>query len=271
MCACTKEHLTDREQGWITLITWHSLPVTPRTRRIFRDRWRRVEGDSRSGEPATFDGRRRTGSWSSQATFSLETSLYVIDAGVLDADAWRVVGFWCAHQIDPPRREEARGERGIQASVAQTHRLCRYLLNALGWGRVGGMEQGGRREVPLPRRAGEAPGVVADTSSRRKDPRNKRSREIPKDPSQHACYAFLAFPKFGPFACSVCRDDAEMGQERIQDHIQNDSFNFSNEKDIRYAPLVTQDFDRFRLPYFSIAYPDWCSDSAKGGIVDTYC
>ncbi|EFN60807.1 hypothetical protein EAG_12131 [Camponotus floridanus] len=68
--------------------------------------------------PATFDGRRRTGE--RQPAASGWEQDYLIDAGVLDADARRVAGFVCAPD-----------------STVSLKRCKRYLLNALGRGKVG--------------------------------------------------------------------------------------------------------------------------------------
>lgn len=108
----------------------------------FRDRWRDESKAIPERGPATFDGRRRTGEKQPVASGSGQ-AIYLIDAGVLDADARRAAGFVCAPDstVSPKRskRWEAQGSRSTNS-----HRLCRYLLNALGRGKVG-------REVPLPR------------------------------------------------------------------------------------------------------------------------
>jgi len=98
--------------------------------------------------PATSDGRRRTGD-EQPAAASGSSRVYLIDADVLDAGREDGRSCWTsgrasAHppppdSTEPPKRCK-RGERERQGGrdrAAQTHRLCRYLLNALGrrWGR----------------------------------------------------------------------------------------------------------------------------------------
>jgi len=69
----------------------------------------------------------------------------------------------------PPKRNKKRKRERErrQGSIAQTHRLCRYLLNALA--------QGGRKCCC---RDGSKKRTGTAASNQRKDPRNKRSRSI---------------------------------------------------------------------------------------------
>lgn len=183
-------------------VTWHTSPFTPKPGRISA-----IGGDKLKAiperRPATFDGRRCTGE--RQPAASGWEQDYLIDAGVLDADARRVAGFVCALDSTVSLKRCKRWE--AQGSVAQTHRLCRYLLNALGRGKVGRKchycDESEKHPAPLPSPSSSSPPPMRRVSKRILETNGHGRSEIRKPISRHV--PLSQPPKFYPRAFHLPR------------------------------------------------------------------